>query len=213
MQKYLKPVTPAEVSGTTAQLCTQIVPGETPFYVRVVPLEGAQPNECFPVVNAHVNAFGGETIIGWCIWEHPNVFVEAEFHAVWKSPEGEYIDLTPKNETASKILFLPHPGLAYEGHTLNNVRLPISSHPALLEMLQAFDRRYEIMNRGDRAMQHGQITLEGPEAAEYTNNEREIAALGMQIFHLYPTYGPYLPCPCNSGKKAKWCHPDVYREN
>ena len=35
--------------------------------------------------------FGGNIEYGWMIWESPNLFIEAEFHAVWIDNKGEYI--------------------------------------------------------------------------------------------------------------------------
>lgn len=206
MKRYHHPVTPAEVSSAISSLCSDIVPGVTPFFVEVRPKQNEDANECFHVVRRHAAALGGEAVIGWSIWELPSVFVEAEFHSVWHSPEGEHIDLTRKNDATAKILFLPDPHRSYEGRPINNFRKALSGEPVVREWFEALDAKYELMNRGGRAFEHGEIHLEGREAAEYNAIEEAIEELGLQVLELHPYVGPYLPCLCGSGKKAKWCH-------
>jgi hypothetical protein len=203
MKKYLRAVTPAEVTPSTAALCAEIAPGVTPFYVDALPKAGEPVNECFHVVNRQVASAGGSAVIGWAIWELPTVFVEAEFHAVWVSPEGTYLDLAPKSTATQRIFFLPDVGKVYEGVPIDNVRRPVTGAPEVREFFLALEAKYELMNRGARAREHGQIKLVGAEAQEYHQIERDIATLGAQVIKLYPYLGPYSPCLCGSGKKAR----------
>jgi hypothetical protein len=206
MNKYVRPVTPAEVSKSIQKLCAEIVNDATPFHVDVLPNHGEPANECFNVVRRQVDKLGGESIVGWSIWEVPTVFVEAEFHAVWRSPSGEYIDITSKNNPTNRILFLPDPFRTYDGRSVNNIRRPISGEPVLLRFFGAFDRKYELLNRGARANEHGELKLEGSEAQEYHAIENDLAELSIHVLGLYPQVGLYMPCLCGSGKKVKWCH-------
>ena len=68
---------------------------------------------------------GGGFQYGWQIWEWPDVMIEAEFHAVWNSPQGILIDITPKQIDTHKILFLPDANRTYEGKQVNNFRQPL----------------------------------------------------------------------------------------
>ena len=206
MKRYHRPVTPAEVSPAISSLCSHIVLDTLPFFVDVRPKEDEDANECFHVVRRQVAAFGGEAVIGWSIWELPSVFVEAEFHSVWRSPEGKYIDFTRKNSATARILFLPDPHRSYEGRPLNNCRKALTDEPVVHEWFEALDAKYELMNRGGRAFEHGKVLLEGREAAEYNAIEEAIEELGLRVLAFHPYVGPYLPCVCGSGKKAKWCH-------
>src|SRR3989304_3847969 len=88
--------------------CHQISKHE-PVFIPSRPLFGKPPDECFAIIREHIALHGGKQYIGWSIWEWPKVFIEAEFHSIWKSPEGEVIDLTPKRYTFDRILFLPNP--------------------------------------------------------------------------------------------------------
>ncbi len=206
MSRYLDPVTPAEVSRELAALCAALAPGVEPTYVVVRPMEGAPANECFPLVDATVLRDGGSPMLGWSLWEHPGVFVEAEFHAVWASPAGELLDVTPKNYPVSRILFLPGKDLVYSGRQANNVRRALCAAPCITEYLATFDAEYQLLNRGVRADQHGKIVLTDSEADELSSIQRQRDTLFPQVLRLAAFIGPYTPCPCNSGKKVKWCH-------
>lgn len=205
MDKYLYPVTPAEVSNKLQELIKRLVPGGSPVYVQATPLPGAPQNECFPIVEGHVEKNGGTAIFGWSLWELPTLFVEAEFHAVWRRENGDLLDIAPKSRPTRSILFLVDPNRSYQGHQLNNVRMPVRPNPIVEEYLNSFDAHYEFMNRGDRAKQHGEIRLGPGEAAEYQRLTVRMRDAAIQLFPLHPTIGPYGPCPCGSGKKVRWC--------
>lgn len=206
MTRYLHPVTPTEVTRELVDLCTTLAPGVEPTYVVVRPIDGASANECFPLVNTAVLRDGGRLLLGWSLWELPGVFMEAEFHAVWASPAGELIDVTPKDITVSRILFLPGKYLVYSGRQVNNVRRALSSDPCIAEYFATFDAEYELMNRGVRADQHGEIKLTESEADELHSIQTKRAIIFPQVLNLAAFIGAYTPCPCSSGKKVKWCH-------
>ncbi len=206
MNRYFGPVTPAEVSRELAALCATLVPEGKPTYVLVQPDPDTPANECFPLVEGAISRHGGKLILGWSLWEFPGVFVEAEFHAVWASASGELIDVTPKTRPVERVLFLPSKELTYSGRQVNNVRRPLSSDPRVIDYLSTFDATFELLNRGARADQHGEIELTDSEADEYTSLEKKRALLFPSVLQLSAFIGPYTPCPCNSGKKVKWCH-------
>lgn len=206
MRRYHGPVTPAEIGSELANLCTMLVAGTQPIYVSVRPESDTPTNECFPLVDVAVSRFGGTRLLGWSLWEFPGIFVEAEFHAVWESPNGELIDIAPKNRPVEKILFLPNKELTYTGRQVNNVRRPLSAEQCIVEYLATFDAEFELLNRGARAEQHGEIELTGSEAVAYTSLQQSRAFLAPEVLQLAAYIGPYTPCPCNSGKKVKWCH-------
>lgn len=54
-------------------------------------------------------ADGGEAVYGWCLWLFPGVWVEAEFHTVWRSSDDELIDVTPKVGGEKAIMFVIDP--------------------------------------------------------------------------------------------------------
>lgn len=206
--KFQRSVTPAELSTSLTALCEEIVPGATPFYIEVRPLSGAPADECFSLVESQIATYGGDLVTGWTLWELPTLFVEAEFHAVWRLPAGELLDITPKKSPTQRILFLEDPSRRYEGRQINNVRRAASQDPSVVEYLTTLDAQFELLNRGERAHHHGEIHLEGREAAEFDAIQKKLALLQLQLDSRLPSFGPYSPCWCGSGKKVKWCHRD-----
>ena len=203
--RFMRPVTPADLSDGLKTLIMQIAPGQLPVYIDAAPLPGEAANECFGLVNRCVREHGGEAVIGWSLWEFPTMFVEAEFHAVWRKSDGMLVDVSPRPSPTARALFLPDPTRQYEGRSVDNVRVPIRQDPTLLEYLATFAAKFEIMNRGARADQRGEIHLIGDEAVEFKAIMTRQARLGAQLAGSFPAIGPYHPCPCGSGKKVKWC--------
>jgi len=206
MFRFKSPVTPAEISVGLRKLIEELVPEGNPLYVDVRPVEGAPQNECFPIVEDHVQKYGGRSLVGWSLWELPSLFVEAEFHCIWEKPDGTLLDIAPKTSETQRVFFLHAPQMKYEGRPADNVRRAIKSDPLLLEYFVTFEAQFELMNRGDRVGQHGEVTLEGEEAQEYESIMRKRATCFFELKSRYPVAGPYHPCPCGSGKKIKWCH-------
>ena len=207
--KFQHPITPADISEPILSLCHEIVPNSAPEYVDVLPLLGAPANECFVLVEDQARNAGGESVIGWALWELPGLFIEAEFHAVWRNPDGEMVDISPKTRQTQRILFLPDPSARYDGRQVNNLRHAISRDPDVSAYLQAFDDEFEFLNRGERALQHGELRLNDRDAIEYGNIERRLETLHMRLLPRFPSFGPYTACWCGSGKKLKWCHKSV----
>lgn len=207
MSAYSHPVTPAVLSQPLIALCEEIAPGGAlPVYVDVRPLQGVPSKECFPIVEEHIRINGGTSVIGWSLWELPTLYIEAEFHAVWRAPNGSLVDIAPKPESTQRILFQADTGREYQGCQVNNVRRPLRQDFAVIAFLEACDEEFELMNRRERAWQHGEIALQGEEAAEYQRIQVKKAQCHLLMRPLCPQVGPYTPCWCGSGKKTKWCH-------
>lgn len=65
--------------------------------------------------NCHINVFhmikqyGGSIVFGWIVWAGGPPKLEGEFHAVYQSPDGQLIDVTPRVDRESHIVFLSDP--------------------------------------------------------------------------------------------------------
>jgi len=199
--------TPTAVAGPIVELCRRLVADPRPVFIAVTPEPGATPRDCFPVVEERAKAQGGAIQYGWQIWEWPRVMVEAEFHAVWQDPEGHLHDLTPKDQPdIDRILFLPDPERAYRGQQIDNVRQAVAQHPAVKDLIRAAEAEFEIMNRGDRAHEHGEVKLSGDEAQELMTWQQARAEAMGRILEGPGRPGRNDPCPCGSGTKYKRCH-------
>jgi hypothetical protein len=86
--------------------------------------------------------FGGSTVLGWRIWERPRVNLRAEFYAVWKAPNGEFLDVSPTPE--SQTLFLPDPKLVWEGKPIPSRFLPLKHWREIQDYLAALNNRAEL---------------------------------------------------------------------
>lgn len=194
--------TPSTISEPILSLCRSICASQKPVYVKHSPESYAQVNDCFPAVDRKIRECGGKVHYGWQLWEWPDVLLEAEFHAVWLSPENELVDVTPKPFKLERILFLPDPSMRYEGKQVNNIRVPLSGNPVTRDFIGICDAIFRIQNKGDRANQPA-VSLEGSEA-QLHQWLQETKLLTLQM--LESGLNRNSPCPCNSGNKYKACH-------
>ncbi|EJB8410427.1 TPA: hypothetical protein RHI22_001694 [Acinetobacter baumannii] len=206
MTKPIAPLIPCIESESVKSLLKKISSDSMPFYISCQPNQSDIENECFSLVDNYIQAHGGERINGWALWEQPNLYIEAEFHAIWKSPEGNYLDLNPRQHKTVNILFLPQLDLTYEGFQRNNIRLPLTNNKSVHNFLKFKDYEFEFNNRGNRKGMHGEVYITDPaEIREYDNLMRTLLRLGIEINQLIKPLTNYDPCICGSGKKAKWC--------
>jgi len=155
----LKTTTPPHITRHIQQLIEKVVPGGSPVYLTVQPEADAVVNECFPNVEARIARAGGHMLCGWQIWEWPHVMVEAEFHAVWVSSEGQFVEITPKPQGEATILFVPDVRRTYAGVAVDNVRLPMRDDLLVRHFIKASEAIVQVMNRGERASQYGHVSV------------------------------------------------------
>lgn len=174
--------------------------GGQAVYLAVQSEPGAVLNECFPNVEAKMARAGGGMLCGWQLWEWPHVLVEAEFHAVWLSPEGEMVDITPKPHGETRILFVPDEQRCYDGMVVDNVRMPLRDDQVIRHFIRASEAIVRVMNRGQRASQYGYVSVPAREI-EPLLQVRDLLgqslASGLRDHDL---------CLCGSGGRYKRCH-------
>lgn len=204
--KLQHPVTPSLITAPIKSLCNDLVPGGLPFFLNVTPVSDAKVSDCFIAVEQQIARHGGTACYGWQLWELPRVYIEAEFHAVWKNPDGQLEDITPKLAPFQRILFLPDPTRVYRGRQLSNERRALSSNPYVADFFKICDEEFEIMNRGARAYEYDDIILRPDEAHRLTRLRTQKAVLCSKLWTLVPDLTRNDPCWCGSGKKLKYCH-------
>lgn len=170
------------------------------MYLTVHPEATADVNECFPNVEAKSAREGGRMLCGWQLWEWPHVMVEAEFHAVWLSPEGEMVDITPKPHGETRILFVPDERRRYTGITVDNVRMPLRDDQLIRHFIRVSEMKTVALNRGERAAQYGYVSVPA--------NEIEPLLIAQSFLGESLAAGrrDHDPCLCSSGSKYKRCH-------
>jgi hypothetical protein len=105
MAAALRETTPADVSPLLESFAVGLT-DETPVRVPVRPVAGAASGWCHRNVAHAVAAQGGRAVFGWTIW-CCSLFATAEFHAVHVTAEGNLVDVTPKTDGETEILFAP----------------------------------------------------------------------------------------------------------
>lgn len=168
--------TPRIITPQIKELCQSISEYE-PVYVEVNADPRSLINEYFPNVDAHIKEYGGQSVLGRCIWQRVNVLIEAEAHAIWKSPSGDMVDVTPHNNGEDSILFLVDPKMTYDGNCIPNIRKALTSSQLVAE------------SKGN--------TFSLP--ADMVRRMFEIQQI------LNQRVGRNDPCPCQSGIKYKKC--------
>ena len=192
---------PIETTEEMKLLLSKIGSKEKPVYISCRPIPNVPQNECFPLVEAKVKAEGGERVLGWQIW-HGQLLIEAEFHAVWKTPANEFLDIAPKPFPIEQIFFVADPRARYEGKQINNIRMNITGNPLVDDFISVHDAVFRIENKGKRAFQH-QLSLSGKEVdAHHKLNEAKPMLQTMAL----QGYTRNSRCLCGSGEKYKVCH-------
>ncbi|HWY38632.1 MAG TPA: SEC-C domain-containing protein [Bacteroidia bacterium] len=172
-----------------------------PFFVTVTPDALAEQNECFDNVQAKIQRDGGDRIVGWQFWKH-QFMIEAEYHAVWKSPNGELIDITPKNSAIDKIMFVEDLNNPYDGQQLDNIRLNTTNNLLVNDFIALAQAIFYLFSGGEKArMKMVSFTPHEQEILNYLNSVMA-GVDGM----LKKNGVRNTPCFCLSNLKYKHCH-------
>jgi hypothetical protein len=196
---------PIRPNDALDQLIQELVPGGQASDVRVVAPPESIPQECFLNVERQVRVHGGRVQYGWSLHEVPHVLMEAEFHAVWESPGGELVCVSPNQLATPKILFLPDPVRIYEGRNVENVRRPLAKRSEIRAWIACHERSFDLMNRGERATQR-EVELGRSDFLEGRAITRELITTHIRLWAWVHKVQPTDRCPCNSGRKYKKCH-------
>ena len=151
--------------------------------------------------------------LGWAVWQHSNLFIEAERHAVYDPGNGgELLDCTPHilpDETeCSKILFIPNDGDIYNpasDYVPDNVRVPLMDDPRIAQALNLFSQKTALMN----CVPGVDVALPPDVVRAVAKTELKASMLLLSVIqssNRRGRVGRNDPCPCGSGKKYKRCH-------
>jgi hypothetical protein len=151
-------------------------------------------------VEAEVARDGGRMLCGWQLWEWPHVLVEAEFHVVWLSPEGEMVDITPKPHQETRILFVHDERRCYTSVSIDNIRMPLRDDQVIRHFVRVSEARTRVLNRGERVAQYGYVSVPAREI------EPLLMAKGFLCESLARGLRDHDPCLCGNGSKYKRCH-------
>lgn len=204
--------TPSALSPEILDLCNEIAKGVEPEFIVHKPDPDAVVRECFNNVVERVRRVGGDLVYGWAIWEWPSVFIEAEHHAVWRSPNGILMDITPHEYPTGGVLFLPDPLATYDFKDFSrrdNFRRSTSELRAVAEFLMISEF---IFKKLESASVGKEYHLSREDINQLQSMEDRKAQLkGSIYFHLANDRGPNDICFCRSGKQFKKCCSRYFR--
>jgi hypothetical protein len=103
-----KETTPTAITPAVIALCESLNT-EPPAYMPVQEDRCGLYGFCNLGVLGKIKADGGTIRFGWIIWEYPGLYLTAEFHSVWVDSSGVLIDITPKPDGETEIVFASGP--------------------------------------------------------------------------------------------------------
>jgi hypothetical protein len=188
---------PKNTDRLVGRFCHSISPEEKPVFIPVVPLADGEQNDCFVNVEKKMATDGGSQIFGWAIWEWPGVFIEAEFHSVWKSPEGHLVDVSPNVPPFPWILFLPDPNRKYKGAQIDNIRKACRKDPIIREFIENAKAIYREKNKGDLKYFVGELDNPSPELLALAERKMQIEQQMAPLYgeKLFAAIEDRLSCP------------------
>src|SRR5260370_30201491 len=102
--------------------------------LRVMTEPGDRNRDCYMNVQRRIDRNSGRMQLGWTVWQHGDLFIEAEPHAVYDPIDGQaWIDCTPHTGSPGEILFIPNDE-TYDFDTkelADNVRVALRDDPRL----------------------------------------------------------------------------------
>jgi len=182
-----------------------------PMRLNALAESGSQELNCFEIIDQKVRRQGGDIRLGWSVWQHDDLFIEGEFHAVYDPGGGlQWIDCTPRPGSFSEILFIPDPDATYDlasTDVIDNCRVPLRSDPRIQAALDCFSEVATLMN----SVQGVNVILPQDVARKVMACKIKATQLLSQVTQPQhrvvsaPKVGRNDPCPCGSRKKYKRC--------
>ena len=164
---------PRAVTTGLLQFCASISSAE-PVFVMSIPIQRAATSFCFENVARRVREKGGSIAYGWAIWHLPDLYFEAEHHAVWRNRLGNLIDVSPQMGGRKRLLFLPDDAATYDPFAIRqNVMAPDGESERARRMTDLGNRRHAMLIRC-RVPGTAEIRL-------YEQDELELAEIDRQI--------------------------------
>jgi hypothetical protein len=171
--------------------------------------------DCYANVRNRVMRDSGRMRLGWAIWQHAHLFIEAEPHSVYDPGEGkQWLDCTPHTfpdgSECQAILFIANDDARYDFDDpvlQDNVRVPLVDDSRVAEALKLFSESTDIMN-----------SIPGVNVALPAHVSKRVLQLQSRALMLLSAamqpakqtnakkIGRNDPCPCGSGRKYKNCH-------
>lgn len=183
----------------SAEYEPEIIPVKTEPYAKI--------NSCFFNVEEKVKLDGGMVHYGWAIFKTPNIY-EAERHAVWESPDGTLIDITPRPNYLSRIMFVSDNNFTYQGQLTDNVRINATKNPVVDDFILISEACTRFYMLGQRS---GQFEIAIPNyVAPYIREYEKLKSIYQSYLHTGGNISS--KCICQGPKNYKNCHGKIIKQ-
>ncbi len=184
------------------RLLEKISNKNTPQKVPIRTEEYSTTDGCFFNVLDKISFDNGEIVYGWKLYQ-TKILEEAERHAVWNSPMGELIDITPDKENQENILFLEEDkGWKYDGTYSDNIRVNKTDDPLVDDLILLSETITKLRQTGIRK---SRMEIEILEPVYRLINLFEKDKYQRELF-IAKGYNIESSCYCGSNAKYKECH-------
>ena len=169
-----------------------------PFYLDIIPDDDAEFGACFINVLNKVAKENGEIVYGWQFAEY-SYMIEAQFHAIWKSPNGKFVDITKRVGTdEKKNLFVIDAKRKFDGTKTDNVRLNTTDNELVDDMIELEKARFRFLNKTEN-----ELYFNAEDTVIWNDIDITVDLLEEMYFSDYTVQ---TNCRCNSGKTYNDCH-------
>jgi hypothetical protein len=179
-----------------------------PQWVPIETEDFSEFDSCFFNVGEKVIKDMGEIIYGWKL-HRSSIIIEAERHSVWKSPEGELVDLTPDRSGSNKSLFVQEDkGWVYNGKSDDNIRINITNSILVDDYILLCETIVKLYQTGKRESEL-KIMINESVLNAIRFLEKDKIHRGEFISSKNNSESP---CYCSSSEKYKDCHGYMLKE-
>jgi hypothetical protein len=195
------PYSPTETTEHVEKLLQKMNAEFEPEQINVHVEPFAQIQNCFVNVDEKIKRDGGKVVYGRAIF-CTDIICEAEMHAVWESPDGELMDITPREFPFSQIMFVYDENFIYSDQLTDNVRINITDNSLVDDFILLCETLEKFYTYGTRINDNELIV---PEPARTLIHQYENLKIIFKVF-LGSAGRPDSVCGlCESGKKYKNC--------
>lgn len=183
------------------ELLRKISAQSNPITIPIVPESDAVINSCFYNVRRKVARDGGKPVYGWALRLTQHI-LEAEKHAIWLGPEGNYVDITPPCHVEAYTAFVIDNSFVYDGQVIDNVRLNMTNNKLVDDLIAVNEVIGKAWAYGRRTGEH-EVAL--PEI--FKNLVEGLETVSQAINHFLDQGATITtPCFCGSQHNYQYCH-------
>ncbi|GAA4307638.1 hypothetical protein [Nibribacter koreensis] len=152
-------------------------PEQVPIFVEPY----SKPNNCFLNVEEKVKRDGGNVHYGWTIHKS-EILYEGERHAVWESPDGDLIDITPNESSSNQRMFVSDNNFIFDGQLVDNIRVNITDNPLVDDFILLCEKTEKLYTYGKR-VDDEQMSVPLP-ALEVINHFQQLKSLLLDYIYI-----------------------------